>query len=173
MTRVLLQHRLFAWAEVEAKDLVQVSIPMEGVRASSASHGEAKARTWLLCQQDLRNFPALLPSHHPFQLSARGYKTELILPFPIFQSFPLTLPSTAWLCGGTRRRLCPRFGGCGMWLAGTWQGCCSPHHTRGNQSPVLKASCSAEVLPGGSARAALLLLCLNAGPFVDSEAPTP
>lgn len=52
-------------------------------------------------------------------------------------------------------------------------GLLSPHHTRGNQSPALKAARSAEVLPGGSARAALLLLCLNAGPFVDSEAPTP
>lgn len=47
------------------------------------------------------------------------------------------------------------------------------HRTRGNQSPALKAPRPAEVLPGGSARAALLLLCLNAGPFVDSEAPTP
>lgn len=41
------------------------------------------------------------------------------------------------------------------------------------KAPGTKAQRSAEVLPGGSARAGLLLLCLNAGPFVDSEAPTP
>lgn len=48
----------------------------------------------------------------------------------------------------------------------------SPSHAW-QSKPALKAPRSAEVLPGGSARAALLLLCLNAGPFVDSEAPTP
>jgi len=41
------------------------------------------------------------------------------------------------------------------------------------KAPRTKAQGSAEVSPGASERAGRLLLCLNAGPFVDLEAPTP
>lgn len=121
----------------------------------------------------LQQLSSLVPISAPFPCTApasTGLQTRAGFVISHLSILPL---DTAWLCGSTRSQLCPCCGGCGMCLAGPLQGCCSPHHTRGNQSPALKAPRSAEVLPAGSARAALLLLCLNAGPFVDSEAPTP
>lgn len=159
MTWVLPQNRFFwlgsAWSQGRGSgrrscwgDKSQLSFPW--------GSPEANARTQLLCQQDFRNFLALLgspvsilqpPSRTPQEdvvSSREAQNGARFVLLPIFQLFTLNLQAQFCCVRPCRRPLLPldsRYGtglpvGCG-WQVVCRAGC-FPHHTCGNQSPAHK-----------------------------------